>query len=97
MRFNASAAASLYAELAALVIPARRLSGDPTADTNEFIGWLEQLITELQLPDTLRLMDIAESDLPMLARDAMLQQRLLINNPCEVTEKDALEIYQAAW
>ena len=32
-----------------------------------------------------------------LARDAMLQQRLLVNNPREVSEADALAIYQAAY
>ncbi len=35
--------------------------------------------------------------LPTLARDAMLQQRLLVNNPREVSEADALAIYQAAY
>ena len=42
-------------------------------------------------------MNIEASALPMLAADAMLQQRLLVNNPREVTEADALEIYQAAY
>jgi len=35
--------------------------------------------------------------LPMLARDAMKQTRLLPNNPRVVTEADALEIYRLAW
>ncbi|MFP5340286.1 MAG: hypothetical protein ACLGIW_17640, partial [Gammaproteobacteria bacterium] len=35
--------------------------------------------------------------LPMLAKEAMLQQRLLVNNPREVSEADALAIYQAAY
>ena len=38
-----------------------------------------------------------ETDLPMLAKDALLQQRLLMNNPRLVTEADALAIYQAAY
>ena len=33
----------------------------------------------------------------MLAEDAMLQQRLLVNNPREVALEDALEIYRAAY
>jgi alcohol dehydrogenase len=33
----------------------------------------------------------------MLASDAMLQQRLLVNNPREVTEADALAIYRQAY
>ncbi len=35
--------------------------------------------------------------LPKLASEAMLQQRLLVNNPREVTEADALAIYRAAY
>jgi alcohol dehydrogenase len=32
-----------------------------------------------------------------MASDAMLQTRLLVNNPREVTEADALTIYRHAW
>ena len=32
-----------------------------------------------------------------MASDAMKQTRLLVNNPREVTESDALNIYEAAW
>jgi alcohol dehydrogenase len=35
--------------------------------------------------------------LPQLAADAMLQTRLLGNNPVEVTEADALALYRAAF
>ena len=35
--------------------------------------------------------------LPTLARDAMLQQRLLVNNPRDVDYDDALGIYRAAF
>jgi len=35
--------------------------------------------------------------LPLLARDAMLQTRLLVNNPCELGEADALAIYERAY
>ena len=38
-----------------------------------------------------------ESDLELLASDAMLQQRLLVNNPRDVAYEDALAIYQAAY
>ena len=41
--------------------------------------------------------NIPESDLPMLASDAMFQQRLLINNPREVDEPTALQLYREAW
>jgi alcohol dehydrogenase class IV len=32
-----------------------------------------------------------------MASDAMKQTRLLVNNPREVTEADALNIYKATW
>ena len=56
-----------------------------------------QLIDDVNLPATLREAKVAESDLEMLARDAMLQQRLLINNPRDVEYEDALAIYTAAY
>ncbi|NIY97786.1 iron-containing alcohol dehydrogenase [Salipiger sp. HF18] len=43
------------------------------------------------------LAETADSALEGMARDAMLQQRLLVNNPRPVTEADALAIYRAAW
>ena len=46
---------------------------------------------------TLRQAGVRDSDLAMLAADAMLQQRLLVNNPREMTEAHALAIYQVAY
>jgi alcohol dehydrogenase len=45
---------------------------------------------------TLQQVGIAESDLDRLADDAMLQTRLLGNNPRELTREDARAIYAAA-
>ena len=39
---------------------------------------------------------VNHNDLPRMAEDAMLQTRLLVNNPREITQDDALAIYQAA-
>jgi len=49
------------------------------------------------LPTSLSALDIPETDLPMLAEQAMLQQRLLVNNPREMSYDDALSIYQQAY
>ncbi len=46
---------------------------------------------------TLRSAGVAREDLPMLARDAMNVQRLLVNNPRDVAYDDALALYQAAF
>ena len=42
-------------------------------------------------------LDIAEDLLDTLAHDAMLQTRLLQNNPRELSEADALAIYHAVF
>ena len=55
------------------------------------------LAEKLDLQTRLEQMNIAKTDLPMLAEEAILQQRLLINNPREVSLDDALTIYQQAF
>ena len=40
---------------------------------------------------------IAENMLEKLAQDAMLQTRLLQNNPRDMTQQNALDIYQAIY
>jgi len=55
------------------------------------------LAEKLGLQTRLEQMNIAKTDLPMLAEEAILQQRLLINNPREVSLDDALTIYQQAF
>lgn len=39
---------------------------------------------------------VSHNHLPMLAEDAMKQERLLVNNPREMTLEAALAIYEAA-
>jgi len=69
--------------------------GDRNADS--LISGFETLGPSLGLPAKLRDIGIAEDDLAIMAADSMAQTRLLQNNPREVSEADALEIYQAAW
>jgi len=95
LRFNAPAAAPLYAELAAIVAPSA--TGSDEAKTHALIAEIDRLIVATGIPRTLREVGIGEADLPRMASDAMLQTRLLVNNPREVTEADALEIYRQAW
>jgi alcohol dehydrogenase class IV len=96
LEFNAPAAAPLYAELADIVV-GESVPGDAQAKTSVFIGAMRSLIQDVGLPATLAEANVRESDLEMLAEDAMLQQRLLINNPREVTYSDALAIYQSSF
>ena len=95
IRFNISHAAKDYAALMQLLEPSAQGSDDDLA--NQLIDRLEQHMIQSGLPRRLKELNIPEQDLDMLARDAMLQTRLLVNNPREVTHADALAIYQAVY
>jgi len=98
MRFNHSACHALYAELAPLIMGRDfHAKGSTEAEAHQLIDYLENLIKRLELPRRLQDLEIKEEQLAMLASDAMLQQRLLINNPKEMNEAQALSIYQAAY
>jgi alcohol dehydrogenase len=97
LRFNAPAATPLYAELAPLLLGERFKGGSAEQCAAEFINELAALNQRCGLPSRLRDAGVPEAMLPTLASDAMLQQRLLVNNPREVSEADALAIYQAAY
>ncbi len=96
LEFNAPEAHALYAQLAEAVIGVP-VAGGAEAKTAALIAALRQLIKDVSLPGTLQQAGVKESDLQMLATDAMLQQRLLVNNPRAVSYDDALAIYQAAY
>tara|TARA_R110002072_G_scaffold130059_1_gene268836 strand:+ start:4276 stop:5442 length:1167 start_codon:yes stop_codon:yes gene_type:complete len=96
LEFNAPEASALYAELAEVVIGAS-VAGSIEAKTAALIAALRELIADVALPATLQLAGVKEQDLELLASDAMLQQRLLVNNPRDVAYEDALAIYQAAY
>ena len=99
LRFNAvdTKASKDYAELAPYVFPKIDINKGTQAVSAEFIDKLEDLSKRLGLPQKLREVDIPKEACEKMARDAMKQTRLLVNNPREVTEKDALIIYQSAW
>lgn len=96
LEFNAPEACELYAELAEIVVGAP-IAGGAEAKTAALVAALRQLIDDVSLPATLQAAGVDESSLEMLAEDAMLQQRLLVNNPRDVAYQDALDIYRAAY
>lgn len=96
LRFNLRDASGVYAEIAADAFP--QLAEVPLESRAEaFIEALANLGQELKIPQTLREVNIPREALPMMARDAMNQTRLLVNNPRPVTEADALAIYESAY
>ncbi len=94
LRFNASHAAPLYAELAEIVVPG--VKGSNTERTEGLIAAMQEIAQRTGIETRLQQMGIAETDLDRLADDAMLQTRLLGNNPRELTRADARAIYAAA-
>jgi alcohol dehydrogenase len=98
MRFNVPFAATLYAELADIIIPEKCLLLNSEIDKAEaLIYYIEFLIEDLGLPNRLEILNVTKDSLPMLAADALKQERLLVNNPVPLTELDILAIYQAAF
>lgn len=97
LRFNAPQAMPLYAELAPLLLGERLQPGSAESLCQQFIDELGQLNQRCGLPSRLRDAGVPQSMLAQLASDAMLQQRLLVNNPREVSEADALAIYREAY
>lgn len=97
LRFNAPQAASVYAEIAADAFPDLAREQDAGQRCTAFIERLAELSARLGLQARLRDVGIGEEHLAAMARDAMKQTRLLVNNPREVSEADALSIYKAAW
>jgi alcohol dehydrogenase class IV len=95
LRFNAKAAAPLYAELADVL--GVEGEGDAAARSDVFVGHMEKLMDESGAPRRLRDVGVTDNTLAMLATDAMKQSRLLINNPVEVREEDALALYREAF
>jgi len=94
LRFNLPQAASLYAELAAVVVP--QASGSIDARAEALIVAMQQTAKMTGIETSLQQVGIKEADLDRLADDAMLQTRLLGNNPRELTRADARAIYAAA-
>ena len=96
LEHNAEAARELYADLAPIVDPACEASGTQ-GRVRSLIDGLEQLCQATGLKLKLRDHGISRNDMPRLAREAMKQTRLLVNNPCEITQSDAQRLYEAAW
>ena len=99
LRFNSvdSKTTKDYAELAPYIFPDINTDQGNQAICNQFIDKLEVLSKKIGLPQKLREVNIPKEACKKMASDAMKQTRLLVNNPRKVTERDALNIYEAAW
>lgn len=95
LRYNSKVAAPLYAELADVL--KLSVGGGVQQRADAFIAALTTLMDDSGAPRRLRDVGVTEGSLALLASDAMKQTRLLMNNPVEVTEADALALYREAF
>ena len=93
---NLEAARDHYAELAEIIEPDCATEGSQ-ARAALLIERLDELAKSSGLALRLRDHGVSFEEAPILAREAMKQTRLLVNNPCEISESDAQRLYEAAW
>lgn len=96
MRFNLDATAHELAEIGDAMGLARDGRSD-TALAEDAVRRVYDLVGEMKLPQRLREVGVAETDLPRLAQIA-LSSRTIKNNPKPITEAAMIEsLLQAAW
>ena len=96
LEFNQGVAQVHYAQLGRAIRPELVGASDEQAAAG-FVAAMRECVVAMPYAQTLREAGVAEADLQMLADDAMKVQRLLVNNPREVTHADALGLYRAAF
>lgn len=99
LRFNITEpiAAQHYSEVAPIIFPEIKINTANQDIAANFIEKLASLSQSLGLEQRLRDVNIPESACETMAKDAMKQTRLLVNNPKEINEQDAYNIYKSAW
>ena len=95
LKFNAPNTKQLYAELMCWLDPKSTGSTDGLCDL--FIDHIQNHLDNSGLVLKLKDLNVPEHMLSQLAKDALLQTRLLQNNPREMTQHDAQQIYQAIY
>jgi alcohol dehydrogenase class IV len=92
---NMEAARPLYAELGTLLDPS--LEGQGTqAQAQGFVAAMDAICRRAGVPMRLREVGVTAAHLDLLAAEAMKQERLLVNNPCAITQEDARRLYESA-
>ncbi|HET9426835.1 MAG TPA: iron-containing alcohol dehydrogenase [Allosphingosinicella sp.] len=92
---NMPAAMPLYAQLGCVLDEGLSNLGTQV-QAQAFVERLADLSRRTGLPQRLSEVGIGPEHLDLLASEAMKQERLLLNNPCPITETDARRLYEAA-
>ena len=100
MKFNAETCPKRYAEVAAALLSS---TSGSSGDTNDIrlaqhgVDFIYRLAEAVGIPKKLTDLGIPQSAVDGMAKAAMEVQRLLKNNPREVTEQDAKDIYNSLY
>jgi alcohol dehydrogenase class IV len=92
---NMHAAMPLYAELGPIIDPSLESLGQQGRAAG-FVDALARLSRKSGVPQRLAEVGVGSEHLDLLASEAMKQERLLINNPCPISQADARRLYEAA-
>ena len=95
MKFNRPANLKKYAEIAIAMGAPVGKDDDETAQNG--VDFIDHFSEAVGIPAKLSDIGIPQNAVPRLAKAAMEVQRLLKNNPREVTEQDAIEIYNSLY
>lgn len=93
LRFNLPANLAKFAYLGKLLCP-DNTSTNNTVLAEAGIDLLARLIADLQLPKTLKALNVPRDAIEGMAQGVLKVTRLLANNPREITLNDAIRIYQ---
>lgn len=100
MKFNAETCPKRYAEVAAALLSSTSGSPGDTSDirlAQQGVDFIYRLAEAVGIPKKLTDLGIPQSAVDGMAKAAMEVQRLLKNNPREVTEQDAKDIYNSLY
>lgn len=95
MEYNIVAAADRYADVAVALGCNRE--ADVWTTAKACVEKIKELNKACGIPTTLREVGVKEETIPQMAMEAMKIQRLLKNNPREITEQDAVSIFKSAY
>ena len=95
MKFNMPANVKRHAEVAIALGCEPGKNDEETAQRG--VDFIYHLAAAVGIPDKLTALGIPQTSVPGMAKAAMQVQRLLKNNPREVTEQDAKDIYNSLY
>jgi alcohol dehydrogenase len=95
MEYNIPCAIKKYADVSMALGCARQKDDEATAYAG--VAKIRELNSSCKVPKTMKEVGVTEDSIVQMAKEAIKIQRLLKNNPKEITEQDAIDIYKKAY